>query len=68
MTASTAADQTSQAMQGVTAEQGAMSNQAQVSAATTDPSATAVGNLTYESLLLNPQHKPQESLEAYWLY
>ena len=46
MTASTAADQTSQAMQGVTAEQGAVSNQAQVSAATTDPSATAVGNLT----------------------
>ena len=46
MTASTAADQTSQAMEGVTAEQGAVSNQAQVSAATTDPSATAVGNLT----------------------
>jgi hypothetical protein len=46
MTASTAADQTSQAMKGVTAEQGAVSNQAQVSAATTDPSATAVGNLT----------------------
>ena len=65
MTASTAADQTSQAMQGVTAEQGAVSNQAQVSAATTDPSATAVGNLTAAQGTANIMTNPvQREIQA----
>ena len=65
MTASTAADQTSQAMKGVTAEQGAVSNQAQVSAATTDPSATAVGNLTAAQGTANIMTNPvQREIQA----